>query len=85
VREAARKLKVYLARKEKEQELLTKYAILKLYTEEVSAALSFVSNVDNGLIKTKLEDLVKRKLGLDIRAGPPAIASTADTTQPQTT
>ncbi|ABW02046.1 DNA topoisomerase VI, B subunit [Caldivirga maquilingensis IC-167] len=75
VREVARKLKVYLARKEKEQELLTKYAILRLYTDEVSSALSFVSGVDENVIKGKLEELIKRKLGLDIRAGPPAITS----------
>ncbi len=73
VREVARKLKVYLARKEREHELLTKYAILRLYTDEVSSALSFASGVDEGVIKGKLEELIKRKLGLDIRAGPPTI------------
>lgn len=65
IRDVARKLRVYLARKEKEQELLTKYAILKLYTDEVSSALSLVSGVNGDDIRAKLEELVKRKLGLN--------------------
>lgn len=70
IRGVARKLKAYLARKEKEEELLTKYAIFKLYIGEVSSALSYIAGVDENDVRQRLEDLVKRKLNLDLTADP---------------
>ena len=65
VQAALRKLRAYLTRKEKEAELLTKYATLKLYSSEVVSALSYITKVSEEDLRSRLEELIEHKIGLD--------------------
>ncbi|MFB6471197.1 MAG: DNA topoisomerase VI subunit B, partial [Vulcanisaeta sp. AZ3] len=65
IREVARKLKLYITRKEKEQELLMKYAIFKMYGEEVANSLSYISKADIEELRSIIDALIKRKLGIE--------------------
>ncbi len=62
VREVARKLRLYITRKEKEQELLMKYAIFSMYAEEVANALSYVSKADLDELRSSINALIREKL-----------------------
>ncbi len=62
VREVARKLRLYITRKEKEQELLMKYAIFSMYAEEVINALSYVSKADPNELRSSINALIREKL-----------------------
>ncbi len=62
VREVARKLRLYITRKEKEQELLMKYAIFSMYGEEVVNALSYVSKADLDELRSSINALIREKL-----------------------
>ncbi len=62
VREVARKLRLYITRKEKEQELLMKYAIFSMYAEEVVNALSYVTKADIEELRSSMTTLIKEKL-----------------------
>ncbi|WP_069807258.1 DNA topoisomerase VI subunit B [Vulcanisaeta thermophila] len=65
IREVARKLRLYITRKEKEQELLMKYAVFTMYSEEVVNALSYVTNTDPDKLRRSMRELIARKLKLD--------------------
>ncbi len=62
IREVARKLRLYITRKEKEQELLMKYAIFSMYAEEVANALSYVSKADLDELRGSINTLIREKL-----------------------
>ncbi len=62
IREVARKLRLYITRKEKEQELLMKYAIFSMYAEEVANALSYVSKADLDELRSSINALIREKL-----------------------
>ncbi len=62
IREVARKLRLYITRKEKEQELLMKYAIFSMYAEEVVNALSYVTKADIEELRSSMTTLIKEKL-----------------------
>ncbi len=64
IREAARKLRAYITKKEKELELIKKYATFSMYGEEVVNALSYVTNVDTGELRSCLQSLILKKLGV---------------------
>ncbi len=68
VREAARKLRTYLSRKEREQELLLRYVTFSKYVPEVSSALSYVTGVERERLEESLRRLIEEKLGLTPRA-----------------
>ncbi len=62
VREVARKLRLYITRKEKEQELLMKYAIFSMYAEEIASALSYVSKADFDELRSSINALIRERL-----------------------
>ena len=66
LRDAAKKLRLYLARKEKEQELINKYVSLAKYVDEISYNLSIISNISKDAISTNLHKLIEKKLGLTV-------------------
>lgn len=66
LRDAAKKLRLYLARKEKEQELINKYVSLAKYVDEISYNLSIVSNISKDALSTNLHNLIEKKLGLTV-------------------
>ncbi len=65
VREVARKLKTYLSKKEKEEEIITKYITFNMYASEVVNALSYVTGKDSNSLMSSLRRLILKKLGLN--------------------
>jgi len=65
VREVARKLRLYITRKEKEQELLMKYAIFSMYAEEVVNSLSYVTKADIEELRSSITALIKARLKIE--------------------
>jgi len=65
IREVARKLRIYLSRKEKEEELLQKYATFRMYSGEVVSALAYVTRINEEELRRSLMNIVKEKLRLD--------------------
>ncbi len=65
IRECARKLRMYITKKEKEEEIYVKYATFSMYATEVAHALAFVTRTPEEEIKRRLKELIVRKLGVD--------------------
>lgn len=63
LRDAARKLRLYLSRKERELELLNKYVSLAKYVDEIAVSLSAITNVERSKIAASLYKLIENKLG----------------------
>lgn len=64
LRDAARKLRIYLSKKEKEMELLNKYISLAKYVEEIAYNLSVIAREDKEAIAKSLNRLIETKLGV---------------------
>lgn len=64
LRDAARKLRLYLSRKEKEAELLNRYISLAKYVDEISHNLSIIVGVDKEKISHMLTKLIEQKLNV---------------------
>ncbi len=68
IREVARRLRQYLTKKEKEEEVYVKYATFNMYAAEVASALAYITGKSSEEIKRKLSELVTRKLGPELVA-----------------
>ncbi|MFN3803614.1 MAG: DNA topoisomerase VI subunit B [Pyrobaculum sp.] len=66
IRDAAKKLRLYLARKEREMELLNRYISLARYVDEISSNLSIIVNVDKEKLSANLHRLIEKKLGVTV-------------------
>ncbi|MEM4437118.1 MAG: DNA topoisomerase VI subunit B [Pyrobaculum sp.] len=66
LRDAAKKLRLYLSRKEKEMEMLNKYISLAKYIDEISYNLSIITNVEKEKLYSNLHKLVEKKIGLTV-------------------
>lgn len=66
LRDAAKKLRLYLSRKEKEMEMLNKYISLAKYIDEISYNLSIITNVEKEKLYSNLHKLVEMKIGLTV-------------------
>ncbi len=66
IRDAAKKLRLYLSRKEREMEMLKKYTSLAKYVDEVSYNLSIVSGIDREKLSKSLHELIEKKLGITV-------------------
>jgi len=66
LRDAAKKLRLYLSRKEREQELLNKYISLAKYVDEVAHNFSIITGVDKGRLVDSLYKLIEKKLGVTV-------------------
>ncbi|NPA99938.1 MAG: DNA topoisomerase VI subunit B [Crenarchaeota archaeon] len=64
IREVARKLRQYITKKEKEEEIYIKYATFSMYAGEVASALSYVTGKPAEEIKRKLQELIIKKVGI---------------------
>jgi len=64
IREVARKLRQYITKKEKEEEIYIKYATFSMYAGEVAHALAYVTSKSEEELKKKLQELIIRKVGL---------------------
>lgn len=66
LRDAAKKLRLYLSRKEKEMELLNKYISLAKYVDEIAHNLSIITRLDREPLEKNLYKLIEKKIGLTI-------------------
>ncbi|MFB6490528.1 MAG: DNA topoisomerase VI subunit B [Thermoproteus sp. AZ2] len=66
LRDAARKLRIYLSRKEREMELLNKYISLAKYVDEISLSLNIITGIDKDKLSSNLNKLIEQKLGVTI-------------------
>jgi DNA topoisomerase-6 subunit B len=66
LRDAAKKLRLYLSRKEKEMEMLNKYVSLAKYVEEVAYNLAIIARLDKDNIAKHLHKLIETKIGLTV-------------------
>lgn len=66
LRDAARKLRIYLSRKEREMELLNKFISLAKYVDEISYSLNIITGVDKDKLSSSLNKLIEQKLGATI-------------------
>jgi DNA topoisomerase-6 subunit B len=66
LRDAAKKLRLYLSRKEKEMEMLNRYITLAKYIDEVAYNLALVTRVDKESIARNLHKLIEKKIGLTV-------------------
>lgn len=64
LRDAARKLRIYLSRKEKEMEMLNRYTSLAKYVDEIARDMSIVTGLDREALANSLYKLIENKLGL---------------------
>jgi len=63
VRDVARRLRAYLHKKEKEEELMLKYATFMRYLHEVASSLAYITNSASvEVVASKLRGLIERKL-----------------------
>ena len=65
IREAARRLKSYIIRRQKEEEEYAKYRTLMMYGSEVISALAYLTNTDEKVIAEMLKALIKKKIRLE--------------------
>lgn len=66
LRDAARKLRIYLSKKEKEMELLNKYISLAKYVDEIAYNLHIITHEDKEAIANALNKLIEAKLGIAV-------------------
>ncbi len=66
VREVARRLRQYLTKKEKEEEVYIRYATFNMYATEVASALAFITGKSVDEIKKKLSELIIKKVGPEL-------------------
>ncbi|MGC9117372.1 MAG: DNA topoisomerase VI subunit B [Thermoproteus sp.] len=66
LRDAARKLRIYLSRKERELELLNKYTSLAKYVDEIAHNIAIVTGLDKDALAKSLYKLIENKLGLTV-------------------
>jgi len=66
LRDAAKKLRLYLSRKEKEMEMLNRYITLAKYIDEVAYNLALVTRIDKESIAGNLHKLIEKKIGLTV-------------------
>ncbi len=66
VREVARRLRQYLTKKEKEEEVYIRYATFNMYATEVASALAFITGRPADEIKKKLSELIIKKVGPEL-------------------
>ncbi|MBP1450011.1 MAG: DNA topoisomerase VI subunit B [Thermoproteus sp.] len=66
LRDAARKLRIYLSRKERELELLNKYISLAKYVDEIAASLNIITGIEKRRIENSLNKLIEKKLGVSV-------------------
>ncbi len=64
IREVARKLRQYITKKEKEEEIYIKYATFNMYAGEVANALAYVTSKPVEELKKRLHDLIVKKIGI---------------------
>ncbi|MEZ0247733.1 MAG: DNA topoisomerase VI subunit B [Thermoproteus sp.] len=77
LRDVARKLRIYLSRKERELELLNKYVSLAKYVDEIAVALNGITGIDREKISNSLYKLIEKKLGTTIEEIAKHVASMA--------
>ncbi len=62
VREVARKLRLYLSKMEKLHEVKRKELTIKRYIPEVSRSLSYVTGIEEAVLRRKLEELLEKEI-----------------------
>ncbi|MEM1636671.1 MAG: DNA topoisomerase VI subunit B [Pyrobaculum sp.] len=66
LRDAAKKLRLYLSRKEKEMELFNKYITFAKYVDEIAHNLSVITRLEKSIIAQNLHKLIEKKLGTTV-------------------
>ncbi|MCC6021235.1 MAG: DNA topoisomerase VI subunit B [Thermoproteaceae archaeon] len=64
LRDAAKKLRAYLARREREAELVEKYVSLAKYVDEIAHSLAVVTGASRARLAESLHRLIERKIGM---------------------
>ncbi len=62
IREVSRKLRLHLSRMERLHEVKRKEITIRKYIPEVSRSLSYVSGIDEALLRQKLEEILEREI-----------------------
>jgi DNA topoisomerase-6 subunit B len=66
LRDAAKKLRLYLSRKEKEMEMFNRYVSLAKYVDEIAHNLAITSRLDKDKLAKHLHKLIEMKIGLTV-------------------
>ncbi|MCC6035424.1 MAG: DNA topoisomerase VI subunit B, partial [Pyrobaculum sp.] len=66
LRDAAKKLRLYLSRREKEMEMFNRYVSLAKYVDEIAHNLAITSRLDKDKLAKYLHKLIEMKIGLTV-------------------
>jgi len=62
IREVARRLRVYLSRKEKEKEAMVRYAMFTMFSREVASSIASIIGLREDQVLNKLKKIISRKI-----------------------